>query len=186
MPPPRVDRPLPASRRPAHRSAPNSKSSSLRPSATSVLSPRPNSRNRDQTGLLTPQASQQTVDMDAASTLISPPPEDSIRQSGRHQSSQPRFGSEPAQSLYSPMPFASPRRDSDSRLASTPKRKRSNAPSITNIRAAAAESIPEEDDLEGYGPTVEATPNPQAPQTEASGAPVGHFPVAPFPSIQIS
>ncbi|KAA1476574.1 hypothetical protein DENSPDRAFT_843562 [Dentipellis sp. KUC8613] len=99
--------------------------------------------------------------MDAASTLISPPPEDSIRQSGRHQSSQPRFGSEPAQSLYSPMPFASPRRDSDSRYASTPKRKRSNAPSITNLRAAAADSIPEEDDLEGYGQPVEATPNPK-------------------------
>lgn len=60
-----------------------SKSSPLKRDATRVLAPQYNHAlapsDAFNTGLLTPQASQNTFDSDAATSLISPPPEDSAR-----------------------------------------------------------------------------------------------------------
>jgi hypothetical protein len=78
---------------PPHRLAPptslmhsrsNSKSSPAKRDATRILAPQHNnnasaSENVFDTGLLTPQASQNTFDPDAATSLISPPPEDTTR-----------------------------------------------------------------------------------------------------------
>ena len=61
----------------------NSKSSPTKRDATRVLTPQYNHAvaptDPFETGLLTPQASQNTFDSDAATSLISPPPEDSAR-----------------------------------------------------------------------------------------------------------
>ncbi|TFY76824.1 hypothetical protein EWM64_g7188 [Hericium alpestre] len=90
------------------------------------------------------------MQLDAASTLISPPPEDSFRQGARSQS---RFDSEPAQSRYSPGQPSSP---PNAVAGSSTKRKRSAAPSNANLRAAA---IAEEDEPTAF---VNASPNPKA------------------------
>jgi hypothetical protein len=61
----------------------SSKSSPLKRDATRVLAPQYNHAvppsDAFNTGLLTPQASQNTFDSDAATSLISPPPEDTAR-----------------------------------------------------------------------------------------------------------
>jgi hypothetical protein len=60
-----------------------SKSSPAKRDATRILTPQYNhavaSTDAFNTGLLTPQASQNTFDSDAATSLISPPPEDGAR-----------------------------------------------------------------------------------------------------------
>ena len=63
---------------------PPSKSSPLKRHANRILTPQYNqatvpSEDVFNTGLLTPQASQNTIDSDAARSLISPPPEDIAR-----------------------------------------------------------------------------------------------------------
>ncbi len=64
---------------------------------TRVLTPQlnhlpPPSDDVFQTGLLTPQASQNTVEMDAAKSLISPPPEGNVQAGTSRQ--HVRFSSE--------------------------------------------------------------------------------------------
>ncbi|TFY83797.1 hypothetical protein EWM64_g206 [Hericium alpestre] len=108
------------------------------------------------------------MQLDAASTLISPPPEDSFRQGARSQS---RFDSEPAQSRYSPGQPSSP---PNAVAGSSTKRKRSAAPSNANLRAAA---IAEEDDPTAF---VNASPNPKArKQKRRSPSPVSPRPTSP-------
>jgi hypothetical protein len=67
-----------------------SKSSPAKRDTTRILTPQTNppvaSTDAFNTGLLTPQASQNTFDSDAATSLISPPPEDSARVGINHQS----------------------------------------------------------------------------------------------------
>ncbi|KAI9444205.1 hypothetical protein H4582DRAFT_2190730 [Lactarius indigo] len=131
----------PPSTRPSF-SRPHSKSSPAMRDTTRVLTPQLNhvpaqSDDVFQTGLLTPQASQNTVDADAAKSLISPPPE-GCAQAGtsRQHSRWSRAGSEPT---------------SSSRRASNPgsssKRKRPAFPS---------HSLP---DSRGM---IEASPNPKS------------------------
>lgn len=67
-----------------------SKSSPAKRDPTRVLTPQYNNAGAPtdafNTGLLTPQASQNTFDSDAAMSLISPPPEDGARAGTNHQS----------------------------------------------------------------------------------------------------
>lgn len=67
-----------------------SKSSPAKRDATRILTPQHNhavaSTDAFNTGLLTPQASQNVFDSDAATSLISPPPEDSARVGINHPS----------------------------------------------------------------------------------------------------
>ena len=70
---------------------PSSKSSPLKRDANRILAPQhnlavPPSHDVFNTGLLTPQGSQNTVDSDAAKSLISPPPEDSASAGPSRQS----------------------------------------------------------------------------------------------------
>ncbi|KAI0252922.1 hypothetical protein BJV78DRAFT_1197657 [Lactifluus subvellereus] len=123
--------PFPVDTRLSHRSSlmyplPHSKSSPMKRDATRILTPQYNhaaapSDDVFNTGLLTPQASQNAVDSDAAKSLISPPPEDAARAgTSRPSSLWSRVGSEPP---------------SDSRQAantgSSSKRKRSAFPSLS-------------------------------------------------------
>lgn len=69
----------------------NSKSSPTKRDATRILAPQYNNHalapeDLFNTGLLTPQASQNTFDSDAATSLISPPPEDTTRVGTSRQS----------------------------------------------------------------------------------------------------
>jgi len=69
----------------------SSKSSPLKRDANRILAPQynhavPPSHDPFNTGLLTPQGSQNTVDSDAAKSLISPPPEDSVSAGSSRQS----------------------------------------------------------------------------------------------------
>ena len=67
-----------------------SKPSPAKRDATRILTPQSNHAvvpsDAFNTGLLTPQASQNTFDSDAATSLISPPPENSGRAGVNHQS----------------------------------------------------------------------------------------------------
>ena len=72
------------SRRSSLMHPPHSKSSPVKRDANRILTPQYNhatapSDDVFNTGLLTPQASQNAVDSDAAKSLISPPPEDTAR-----------------------------------------------------------------------------------------------------------
>ena len=83
------DPPRPVGTRPASRTSlmhplPHSKSSPAKRDLARILTPQYNhstspSGDVFNTGLLTPQASQNTVELDAAKSLISPPPEDTTR-----------------------------------------------------------------------------------------------------------
>lgn len=69
----------------------NSKSSPTKRDATRILAPQHNNHTLApedvfNSGLLTPQASQNTFDSDAATSLISPPPEDTTRVGTSRQS----------------------------------------------------------------------------------------------------
>lgn len=69
----------------------SSKSSPLKRDTNRILAPQynhavPPSHDLFNTGLLTPQGSQNTVDSDAAKSLISPPPEDSVPAGSSRQS----------------------------------------------------------------------------------------------------
>ena len=69
----------------------SSKSSPLKRDANRILAPQSNhpippSHDVFNTGLLTPQGSQNTVDSDAARSLISPPPEDTAQAGSSRQS----------------------------------------------------------------------------------------------------
>ena len=67
-----------------------SKSSPAKRDPTRILTPQYNQSvvptDAFNTGLLTPQTSQNTFDLDAATSLISPPPEDSARAGSNRQS----------------------------------------------------------------------------------------------------
>ncbi|KAI0305260.1 hypothetical protein B0F90DRAFT_1702906 [Multifurca ochricompacta] len=133
------------------RALPHSKSSPPKRGATRVLSPQHNnmaaptdSDDLFKTGLLTPQYSQNTVGSDAARSLISPPPEDTVRTGTSLQSSLlwNRAGSEPA---------SNPRHVANASPSS--KRKRPPFPSF---------SLQGVDDLNQSHRKVEASPNPKS------------------------
>ncbi|KAI9458933.1 hypothetical protein BJY52DRAFT_406246 [Lactarius psammicola] len=131
-------------------SRPHSKSSPMR-DTTRVLTPQlnhlpPPSDDVFQTGLLTPQASQNTVDMDAAKSLISPPPEGNAQAgTSRQHTRWSRAGSEPT---------SSSRRASNA--GSSSKRKRSAFPSHS---------------LQDSRAMIEASPNPRSrKQTRTAAA----------------
>ncbi|KAH9049324.1 hypothetical protein EDB84DRAFT_1453445 [Lactarius hengduanensis] len=131
----------PPSTRPSF-SRPHSKSSPAMRDTTRVLTPQLNhvpaqSDDVFQTGLLTPQASHNTVDADAARSLISPPPEGNAQAgTSRQHSRWSRASSEPT---------SSSRRASN--VGSSSKRKRPAFPS---------HSLP---DSRGM---IEASPNPKS------------------------
>ncbi|KAI0264614.1 hypothetical protein BC834DRAFT_1042177 [Gloeopeniophorella convolvens] len=134
-------------RQPAMR---HSKSSpAKRSDVTRVLTPHYNSTLESDdvfnaTGLLTPQASQNTFDAEAAKTLISPPPEDTARPTtSRQSSSWTRAGSEP---------IAATRTAATTDPGSSSKRKRPIFPSITS----------RDIDLPNRPQISEASPNPKA------------------------
>jgi hypothetical protein len=178
----------PARRRPSlMHSSHSSKSSPAKRDATRILTPQSNSNHAVpptddafNTGLLTPQASQNTFDSDAATSLISPPPEHSARaginrQSVRvgpatclffstnrsileNQSSWTRAGSEPAADLLHV-----------ANTGSSSKRKRPTLPSL---------SLPDSGGPSQLQRMAEASPNPKPrKQTRRSrvGSGVGEF-----------
>ncbi|KAI0284700.1 hypothetical protein BGY98DRAFT_530111 [Russula aff. rugulosa BPL654] len=135
-----------------------SKSSPAKRDPTRVLAPQYNqavapTTDAFDTGLLTPQASQNTFDSDAAMSLISPPPEDSARAGiGRQSSSWTRADSEPASNL---------RHVADT--GSSSKRKRPTFPSLS-LRDSNGPSQPQR--------MAEASPNPK-PRKQTRRARVG-------------
>ncbi|THH19655.1 hypothetical protein EW146_g1562 [Bondarzewia mesenterica] len=145
----------------------SSKSSPVRRNSPAVTTARANAAEPDPlkdpflSGVLTSQSSQQFSGMEAARSLISPPPEDNVRQVSKHSST--RWRSEPAQrSLSPPARSRSPNRPitnshSPSDRGESSKRKRTWASTSRMAHEDIHEFRPPEDDDHA----IEATPNPK-------------------------